>query len=232
MGKHARALVAGWKPPMIVVDSVSTPKSEVNWTDAEEQASIRNVRTLNAIFNGVDLNMFKLINSCSSAKEAWKILKVAYEAEYNERVLGIANESNLEEKIPKTKIVQKVLCSLPRKFNRKVTAREEAHDITKLKQDELFGSLLIMDGDNYQRRDGEGRIFKCKDYEEVGHYQTECPTFLRKQKKNFCATLFDEDTDDSEEDYRGTNAFIVNITETDSVVEDESEDSEEESGND
>ena len=66
-------------------------------------------------------------------------------AEYNERVLGIANESNLEEKIPKTKIVQKVMRSLPGKFDMKVTAREEAHDITKLKQDELFGSLLMFE---------------------------------------------------------------------------------------
>ncbi|KAA0056465.1 uncharacterized protein E6C27_scaffold186G002370 [Cucumis melo var. makuwa] len=31
-------------------------KSEVDWTDAEEQVSIGNARALNAIFNGVDLN--------------------------------------------------------------------------------------------------------------------------------------------------------------------------------
>ncbi|KAA0054957.1 putative mitochondrial protein [Cucumis melo var. makuwa] len=63
--------------------------------------------------------------------------------EYNERVLEIANESfNLGEKIPESKIVRKVLRSLPGKFDMKVTTIEEAHDITKLKLDELFGSLL------------------------------------------------------------------------------------------
>ncbi|KAA0058243.1 gag-pol polyprotein [Cucumis melo var. makuwa] len=67
--KAWRAFVAGYEPPMITVDGVSVPKPEVDWIDAEEQASIRNARTINAIFNGVDLNVFKLINSCSTAKE-------------------------------------------------------------------------------------------------------------------------------------------------------------------
>ena len=64
-------------------------------------------------------------------------------SEYNERVLEIANDSLLlGEKIPESKIVCKVLRSLPRKFDMKVTAIEEAQDITALKLDELFGSLL------------------------------------------------------------------------------------------
>ena len=117
---------------MIIVDGVSVSKPEVDWTDAEEQASVGNARALNAIFNGVHLNVFKLINSYSTSKEAWRILKVAYEgtskikisilqlitskfealkmsedelvSEYNERVLEIANESLLlGEKIPNSK---------------------------------------------------------------------------------------------------------------------------------
>ncbi|TYK29879.1 gag-pol polyprotein [Cucumis melo var. makuwa] len=113
----------GYKPPMTTVDGVSVSKPEFDWTDAEEQASVGNARALNAIFNGVDLNVFKLINSCSTAKKAWRILEVAYEgtskvkisrlqlitskfealkmsevesvSEYNTRVLEIGNESLL-----------------------------------------------------------------------------------------------------------------------------------------
>ena len=55
------------------------------------------------------------------------------------------------------------------------------------------------DGDYVRKRDGEDRIFQCTECEGVGHYQAECLTFLRKQKKNFRATLSDKDTDDSEE---------------------------------
>ncbi|KAA0062665.1 gag-pol polyprotein [Cucumis melo var. makuwa] len=69
-GRAWRALVAGYEPSMITVDGLSIPKLEVDWTNAEEQASVGNARALNAIFNGVDLNVFKLINSCSTTKEA------------------------------------------------------------------------------------------------------------------------------------------------------------------
>ncbi|KAA0045252.1 gag-proteinase polyprotein [Cucumis melo var. makuwa] len=335
-GKAWRALVAGYDPSMIIVNGVSVLKPEVDRTDVEEQASIGNARALNAIFNGVDLNVFKLINSCSTAKEALKTLEVAYEgtskvkisrlqlitskfealnmtedepvSDYNKRVLEIANESlMLDEKIPDSKIVRKVLQSLPRIFYLKVIAIEEAHDITTLKLDELFGSLLTFemattdreskkgkgiafkfthvseeavsdtkanmnesidllikqfsnvikkfknlnttgsnaqnlinyqrkDGENNTRRinensnrrnsdygrkkEGEGRVFRCRECEGVGHYQAECPTFLRRQKKNFRATLSDKDTGDGEED-NSMNAFTVCISETDSGDESE-----------
>ncbi|KAA0054609.1 gag-pol polyprotein [Cucumis melo var. makuwa] len=131
-------------------------------------------------------------------------------AEYNERVLEIANKSfNLGEKIPESKIVQKVLRSLPGKFDMKVTTIEETRDITKLKLDELFGSLLTFEMaiSNRENKNGKGVAFKSV-YEEESTdskspSEAKCPTFLRKQKKNFRATLSDEDTNDSEEDDGG-----------------------------
>ena len=61
-----------------------------------------------------------------------------------------------------------------------------------------------------KRREKEG-FFRCRECGRVGHYQVECRTFLRKQKKNFHATLADEDTNDSEDD-SGMNAFTACIT--------------------
>ncbi|KAA0067564.1 Retrovirus-related Pol polyprotein from transposon TNT 1-94 [Cucumis melo var. makuwa] len=190
-GKAWRVLVGGYEPPMVTVNEVSVPKPEIDWTDAEEQASVGNARAINAIFKGVDLNVFKLINSCTTAKEARKILKVAYEgtskvkisrlqlitskfealkmtedesvSEYNERVLEIANDLLLlGEKISESKIVCKVLRSLPRKFDMKVIAIEEAQDITTLKLDELFGSLLTfeMAMSDIESKKGKGIAFK------------------------------------------------------------------------
>ncbi|KAA0025487.1 gag-pol polyprotein [Cucumis melo var. makuwa] len=141
-GKAWRALVSGYNPPMITVNGVSIPKPEVDWTDAEEQASVGNARELNTIFNGVDLNVYK-------------------------------------------------------KFDMKVTAIEEAHDITTLKLDELFGSLLTFEMATADResKKGKGIAFKST-----------------------------HDTNDNEED-NGMNAFTVHITKSDS--NDESESSEE-----
>ncbi|KAA0052277.1 gag-pol polyprotein [Cucumis melo var. makuwa] len=62
-GRAWRAVVAGWEPPMITVDCQFIFKSEVDWTDAKGQASMENSRAINVIFNGVDLNVFKLISS-------------------------------------------------------------------------------------------------------------------------------------------------------------------------
>ncbi|KAA0062325.1 gag-proteinase polyprotein [Cucumis melo var. makuwa] len=107
-----------------------------------------NSRALNALFNAVDPNIFKLINTCKSAKDAWDILEVAFEGtskvkismlqiltsrfealqmtenetivEFNVRVLDIANESDvLGEKMSDSKLGRKVLRSLPSKFNMK-----------------------------------------------------------------------------------------------------------------
>ena len=59
----------------------------------------------------------------------------------------------------------------------------------------------------------------------VGHYQAECPTFLRKQKKNFRVTPSDEESGDSRDDDDNINAFTIRIT--DENTDDESECSEE-----
>ncbi|KAA0050618.1 gag-pol polyprotein [Cucumis melo var. makuwa] len=202
-GKAWRALVAGYDPPMITVNGVSISKPEVDWTNAEEQAFVGNARALNAIFNGVDLNVFKLIYSCSTAKEAWKTLEIAYEvSDYNKRVLEIANESLLL-----------------------------THDITTLKLDELFGTLLTFEMVTADRESKKGKGITSKmvtaDRESkkgkgIAFKSThaECPTFLRRQKKNFRATLSDEDTSDGEED-NSINAFTVCISETDSKDESE-----------
>ncbi|KAA0058236.1 gag-proteinase polyprotein [Cucumis melo var. makuwa] len=89
-------------------------------------------------------------------------------SEYNERVLEIANGSLLlGEIIYDSKILWKVLRSLPRKFDIKVTAIEEAHDITTLKLDELFGSLLTFEMaiSDRENKKGKGIAFKST-YEE------------------------------------------------------------------
>lgn len=49
------------------------------------------------------------------------------------------------EKILEEKLVRKVLRALPKKFDMKVTAIEEAKDIALMNVDELFGLLLTFE---------------------------------------------------------------------------------------
>jgi len=114
--------------------------------------------------------MFRLIKQCTVANNAWQILKTTHEGttkvksarlqllttkfenlrmledesiqHYNLNILDIANAfDSLGEKISDEKLVKKILRSLPKRFDMKVTSIEEAQDISNVKVDELIGSL-------------------------------------------------------------------------------------------
>lgn len=75
-----KTVVSGWTHPSITdVEGKDSPKLEEDCTDAEDVASMRNYRALNAIFNGGDKNVFKLISTFMFAKELWGIVEVAFE---------------------------------------------------------------------------------------------------------------------------------------------------------
>ncbi|CAM8969337.1 unnamed protein product [Rhodiola kirilowii] len=161
----------GWTEPMMNnLTGEPVLKPETLWSEEENKASMGNAKAMNVIFSAVDENVMKLIINCEVAKEAWDILQTAFEgtdkvrnsriqavttkfeemkmkesesiAEYNTRVLELSNEASaLGKPIDEDRLVSKVLRSLPPRFAMKVTAIEEMHDISKLKLDELTGSL-------------------------------------------------------------------------------------------
>lgn len=45
-------------------------KPENEWSSEKDENSLENSRALNVIYNGVEKNIFKLINTCVSAEEA------------------------------------------------------------------------------------------------------------------------------------------------------------------
>jgi len=62
--------------------------------------------------------------------------------DYHLNILDISNSfESLGEKISDEKIVRKILRSLPKRFDMKVTAIEEAQEVSSLKVNELIGSL-------------------------------------------------------------------------------------------
>ena len=111
-----------------------------------------------------------MISHVSIAKEVWQVLETTYEGakkvkdtklqmlttrfeelkmsedesfdsfygKLNEVVIG---KFNLGEKTEDSKIVRKILWSLPRSFRTKLTAIEESKDLDEIKVQELIGSL-------------------------------------------------------------------------------------------
>ena len=140
------------------------------WDKVALAATNTNSKVLNAIFCGVSLDEFHRISHIIIAKEAWQILETTYEgtkkvkdtklqmlttrfeelkmsedeslelfySKLNEVVIG---KFNLGEKTEDSKIVRKILRSLPESFRAKVIAIEESKDLDDIKIQELIGSL-------------------------------------------------------------------------------------------
>ena len=76
---------------------------------------------------------------------------------YHMRVSDISNESFiLGEKIPKEKLIQKMLRTLPKRFSYKAATIGEVKNLETMKLEELIGSLytfeLELEEDNKQRK--------------------------------------------------------------------------------
>ena len=132
------------------------------WDKAALVASNANSKALNAIFCGVSPDEFHRISHITIAKEAWQILETTYEetkkvkdtklqilttrfeelkmsddksfdsfySKLNEVVIDMFN---LGEKTEDSKVVKKILRSLPKSFRAKVTAIEECKDLNDIK---------------------------------------------------------------------------------------------------
>ncbi|XP_075483854.1 uncharacterized protein LOC142524011 [Primulina tabacum] len=132
----------GWSPPNIEdADGDTRLKPESTWTIDEVQTSNFNSKALNAIFSSVDTRMFNLITNCVCAKEAWDILQKHCEGSESP-VETTSNEAHsLGDPMSNERLVNKVLRSLPEKFNVKVCAIEESKDTSTINLDELMSSL-------------------------------------------------------------------------------------------
>ncbi|XP_075515526.1 uncharacterized protein LOC142550172 [Primulina tabacum] len=161
----------GWSPPKIEdADGDTRLKPESTWTIDEVQTSNFNSKALNVIFSSVDTRMFNLITNCVCAKEAWDILQKHCEGsesvrktslrmveskfeslrmedkesilEYDSRLRQLSNEAHsLGDPMSNERLVNKVLRSLPEKFNVKLCAIEESKDTSTINLDELMSSL-------------------------------------------------------------------------------------------
>jgi hypothetical protein len=77
-----RAILSGWEAPVVIDkdgNKTNVLKAELEWTKEEQELSTYNSKAINALFNGVDRSMFRLIKKCVVAKEAWDILETVHE---------------------------------------------------------------------------------------------------------------------------------------------------------
>ena len=155
-------------------------KSKLEWDRGDNETSENNVRAMYSIYNATSTDEFRRIATCTSAKKAWDILQVTHEGtnavkvsilqmltsrfevirmedhenfgEFHAKLMDIVNSSfNLGGLILKSKVVRKILGSLPERFGAKVTIIRESKGVDFLKVDELVGSLQTFDHLGNQR---------------------------------------------------------------------------------
>ncbi|RVW35263.1 Copia protein [Vitis vinifera] len=236
-------------------------KPKLEWDRGDNEAGENNARAMYSIFNAISTDEFRRIATCTLAKEAWDILQVTHEGtnvvkvsklqmltsrfktirmedhenfgEFHAKLMDIENSSfNLGEPIPNSKVVRKILRSLPERFRAKVTSIEESKDVDSLKVDELVGSLQTFEmtlrsprkskdvalnaikeeslgsegedkkKDKSVKKDLEVEYFK---YGGNGYYATECPS-KKKRKKAMQVTWSDSESCQSSEKESNANA--------------------------
>ncbi|XP_073313608.1 uncharacterized protein [Primulina huaijiensis] len=180
-------VINGWTSPILLdQDGDGLPKPETDWTADEVQSSNYNSKALNAIFTSVDVNMFSLITNCTSAKSAWDILQRYCEGSesvrrtrsrlltskfemmrmdesedilgYDRRLQEIANEGfSLGDTISNERLVNKVLRSLPERFNIKICAIDEAKDTSQMPLEDLISSLRTFEMNMDMQKKDKGK---------------------------------------------------------------------------
>nr|GEZ08408.1 retrovirus-related Pol polyprotein from transposon TNT 1-94 [Tanacetum cinerariifolium] len=142
----------------------------VNQLKALKEKCMKDKACLYLLFQSVDESGFEKIAGASTAKQAWDTLEKAYKgadrvkqvrlqtlrgeleamkmkeaegvSDYNTRVQTVVNQLKRNgENLPDSRIIEKILRSLNKKFENVVCVIEEAKDLEELTIEELAGSL-------------------------------------------------------------------------------------------
>ena len=162
----------GYTPPTLTAgDGSIVPKPKAQWSAEEFGALKWNNKAIHALLSVMDESQYKLIQITKNAHESWKILEMAHEGtevvkesklqvlqtlfesirmeehecfnDFQVKLMDIVNQSHqLGDPYSDRRIKQKIMRSLPPRFESKVTALEENSDFKKMKPSEVIGRLL------------------------------------------------------------------------------------------
>ncbi|CAL1382363.1 unnamed protein product [Linum trigynum] len=171
------------------------------WTDEDRDKHQQNCKATNLMYCALGSEEYHKVSGCKTAKEIWDKLQVTYEGtsqvkisrinslktefelfkmmegetirQMYERFRTTVNSlENMGISYESGDLVRKLLWSLPTKWEAKVTAIEEAKDLSKLPVDELIGSLttyeekIIRESREEQKKEKRGIAFRTQVYEE------------------------------------------------------------------
>ncbi|XP_052188876.1 uncharacterized protein LOC127799161 [Diospyros lotus] len=146
----------------------------INQLRQQSEESVKPYKALSAIHASVSEGILARILTCQTGKEAWDRLKEMFQGseankrmrllnlwrdfdllrmkdsesikDYVDRLMKVVNQIRLlQEDLPDRRIVEKVLVSVPERFESKISSLEDSKDLTTLKLDELVSSLQALE---------------------------------------------------------------------------------------
>src|ERR1044072_8702930 len=196
--KTWKSIVKGWTPPVNKTTSENSSattielKNEEDWTTEEDEEAWDSLKIAHEGTSRVRMSRLQMLTT------QFENLRMSEEqtiAEFHMQIRDIANTSfALGEKMSNEKLVRKILRSLPKRFAMKVTAIEEAQDITVLQVDELIGSLQTFEVTLNERPEKKNKSIAFVSNTETEDEETEADFVgqqkqKQKQKASFCSTL-------------------------------------------
>ncbi|GKV01273.1 hypothetical protein SLEP1_g13839 [Rubroshorea leprosula] len=158
-------------------------------------------KALTCIHFAVTDEIFDRIMRCETAKEAWDLLKVEFQGdskgiqmqvlnlkrefailrmnesetvkEFSDKIMKIVNRIRLlgDEELSDKRVVEKVLVSLPEKFEHKISSLEDSKDLSKIPLTELINSLQAVEQRKALRSQSnvEGALLATEKAEYTSH---------------------------------------------------------------
>ena len=161
----------GPKIPTKIVGEAQVPKKEDEYDEGDYRLVQMNAKAKHTLYCALHPSEFNRISSCDTAKQIWDKLEVTYEGTNQvkeSRINMLVHDyemfkMDVDESIPSMftrftnitnslkslgkeytngEMVRKILRCLPRNWQPKVTAIQEAKDLNTLELDQLMGSLM------------------------------------------------------------------------------------------
>ncbi|KAK2974082.1 hypothetical protein RJ640_013843 [Escallonia rubra] len=186
-------------------------------------------RAKNIISCSLDINEYNRVSACETTREMWRLLEVTHEGTnqyeafkmkenesinemYSRFTLIINGLKLLGKTYPEKDIVRKFLRSLPKRWEAKLTAIQEAKDLNVLKLEELRDGKIrrSQTTQSHQRNNGDWNAREnpdaCYKYDRTGHIKKYC-----LQLKNESTSSSDRDT--KEKKFKDGHSDEVTISE-------------------
>ncbi|KAE8729685.1 hypothetical protein F3Y22_tig00003435pilonHSYRG00123 [Hibiscus syriacus] len=121
---------------------------------AHKEKKMKKAKAKSCLFAAVSATIFTRIMSLKSTNEIWDYLKAEYEGD--ERIRGIiANRVRLlGSSLADSRIVEKILVTLPEKFESTVTTLDNIKDLSKIPLEELLSALQEQEQRHAMRQEG------------------------------------------------------------------------------